>query len=77
MLTRTNGVALADIADHYAARHRVKPGLTGWAQINGYRGELDTNEKVKRRVEYDIDYIENWSTWLDIKIILRTTRSPQ
>ena len=72
LMTKTNGVALADIANQYAARHRVKPGLTGWAQVNGFRGELDTNDKVKRRVELDINYIENWSTWLDLKIILRT-----
>jgi Undecaprenyl-phosphate glucose phosphotransferase len=70
--TRANGVALADIVDEYAARHRVKPGLTGWAQVSGYRGQLDTDEKVRKRVEYDIAYIDNWSTWLDIKIILRT-----
>jgi polysaccharide biosynthesis protein PslA len=72
LLTKTNGMALSDISDQYAARHRVKPGLTGWAQVKGYRGELDTNEKVRKRVQFDIDYIENWSIWLDIKIILRT-----
>ncbi|WP_374544549.1 exopolysaccharide biosynthesis polyprenyl glycosylphosphotransferase [Rhodoblastus sp.] len=72
LLTKTNGVDLCDIADQYAARHRVKPGLTGLAQVNGYRGELDTEEKVRKRVEFDIIYIESWSTWLDIKIILRT-----
>ena len=70
--TRAEGRPLEEVADFYAARHRVKPGLTGWAQINGYRGELDTIEKVQKRVSYDIEYIENWSTWLDIKIIMRT-----
>lgn len=70
--TKSNGVALADIASEYAARHRVKPGLTGWAQVNGYRGQLDTDEKVLKRVEFDIDYIDKWSTWRDIRIILRT-----
>jgi putative colanic acid biosynthesis UDP-glucose lipid carrier transferase len=47
----------------------VKPGITGWAQINGYRGETDTLEKMAKRVEYDLHYIENWSLWLDLKII--------
>jgi Undecaprenyl-phosphate glucose phosphotransferase len=72
LLTKTNGMALWDISEQYAARHRVKPGLTGWAQVHGFRGELDSVEKVQKRVEYDIHYIENWSTWLDVKIILRT-----
>lgn len=70
--TKAKGRELWDIADDYAARHRVKPGLTGLAQVNGCRGELDSFEKVQQRVKYDIDYIERWSTWLDIKIILRT-----
>ena len=54
------------------ARHRVRPGITGWAQVNGWRGETDTEEKLHRRVEHDLYYIENWSVWFDIKIILRT-----
>ncbi|MBI1260853.1 MAG: undecaprenyl-phosphate glucose phosphotransferase [Rhizobiales bacterium] len=58
--------------ERYAARHKVKPGITGWAQINGFRGETDTPEKMRKRVEYDLYYIENWSIWLDIKIILLT-----
>jgi polysaccharide biosynthesis protein PslA len=70
--TRARGVPLEDVVDQYAARHRVKPGITGWAQVNGYRGELDSFEKVEKRVEFDIDYIERWSTWLDLKIIMRT-----
>lgn len=53
----------------YANRHKVKPGMTGWAQINGYRGETDTPEKMRRRVEHDLWYIENWSVWLDVKIL--------
>jgi len=72
LLTKAKGMALWDISDQYAARHRVKPGLTGWAQVHGFRGELDSIEKVQKRVEHDIHYIENWSTWLDVKIILRT-----
>ena len=58
--------------DEYMQRHKVKPGITGWAQIHGWRGETDTLEKMKRRVEYDLYYIENWSLWLDLKIILYT-----
>jgi putative colanic acid biosynthesis UDP-glucose lipid carrier transferase len=53
-------------------RHKVKPGITGWAQINGLRGETDTVEKMEKRVEYDLYYITNWSLWFDIKIILLT-----
>jgi Undecaprenyl-phosphate glucose phosphotransferase len=61
-----------DVVVRYSARHRVKPGITGWAQVNGWRGETDTLEKIQRRVEFDIDYIDKWSIWLDLTIILRT-----
>jgi putative colanic acid biosynthesis UDP-glucose lipid carrier transferase len=50
----------------------VKPGLTGWAQVNGFRGEIRENEMLRKRVEYDIWYMENWSLWLDMKIIIMT-----
>ena len=53
-------------------RHKVKPGITGWAQVNGFRGETDSVDKMAKRVEYDLYYIENWSLMLDIKIILMT-----
>ncbi|AKM32686.1 undecaprenyl-phosphate glucose phosphotransferase [Pandoraea faecigallinarum] len=56
----------------YMLRHSVKPGITGWAQINGLRGETDTPDKMQRRVEYDRYYITHWSLWLDIKILLKT-----
>ncbi|MBI1910216.1 MAG: undecaprenyl-phosphate glucose phosphotransferase [Deltaproteobacteria bacterium] len=56
----------------YMLRHKVKPGITGWAQINGWRGETETLEKMKKRVEYDLEYIRNWSLGLDLKIILLT-----
>ena len=56
----------------YARRHNVKPGITGWAQVNGLRGETDTDEKMARRVAYDHWYIDNWSFWLDLAILLRT-----
>ena len=59
----------------YARRHNVKPGITGWAQIHGLRGETDTDEKMRLRVEHDLFYIDNWSLWLDLKIIVRTVLS--
>ncbi len=61
-----------EVVDGYFARHRVKPGITGWAQINGWRGETDTEEKIQRRVEHDLYYIENWSVWFDLYILLMT-----
>ncbi len=61
-----------EAVDQYALRHRVKPGITGWAQINGLRGETDTIEKATSRVEFDLHYIDNWSLWLDFKIIVLT-----
>jgi Undecaprenyl-phosphate glucose phosphotransferase len=57
---------------YYDARHRVKPGITGWAQVNGWRGETDTVEQIRKRVEHDLYYIEHWSIVLDLKIIFRT-----
>jgi lipopolysaccharide/colanic/teichoic acid biosynthesis glycosyltransferase len=60
------------VVDGYFARHRVKPGVTGWAQINGWRGETDTEEKIQRRVEHDLYYIENWSVTFDLYICLMT-----
>ncbi len=56
----------------YMLRHKVKPGITGWAQVNGWRGETDTLQKMKKRVDHDLWYLDNWSLWLDIKIILKT-----
>jgi len=56
----------------YMLRHKVKPGITGWAQVNGWRGETDTVEKMEKRVQYDLEYINNWSLWFDLKIILMT-----
>jgi putative colanic acid biosynthesis UDP-glucose lipid carrier transferase len=62
----------SDLLETYMIRHRVKPGITGWAQINGYRGETDTLEKMKRRVQFDVFYIRNWSMSLDLRIIAWT-----
>jgi Undecaprenyl-phosphate glucose phosphotransferase len=61
-----------DAVDGYFARHRVKPGITGWAQINGWRGEIDNEEKIQKRVEFDLYYIENWSVLFDLYILLKT-----
>lgn len=58
----------------YMARHKVKPGITGWAQVNGFRGETDTVEKMERRIEYDLEYLRNWSLQLDLLIIVRTAK---
>ncbi|MBV7582749.1 undecaprenyl-phosphate glucose phosphotransferase [Pseudomonas sp. PDM33] len=56
----------------YMLRHKVKPGITGWAQVNGWRGETDTLEKMQKRVEFDLAYINNWSLWWDLKIVFLT-----
>lgn len=60
------------LIEGYMLRHKVKPGITGLAQVKGWRGETDTLEKMQKRVEYDLEYIREWSIWLDIKIILLT-----
>jgi Undecaprenyl-phosphate glucose phosphotransferase len=60
---------------YYARRHNVKPGITGWAQVNGYRGETDTEDKMRARVEHDLFYIDNWSLLLDLKILWLTVFS--
>ena len=56
----------------YMIRHFVKPGLTGWAQVNGFRGEITDNKLLQKRIEYDIWYLENWTIWLDLRIIIMT-----
>jgi putative colanic acid biosynthesis UDP-glucose lipid carrier transferase len=56
----------------YMVRHKVKPGITGWAQVNGYRGETETVESMQKRIDFDIEYLKKWSLGLDIKIILKT-----
>jgi Undecaprenyl-phosphate glucose phosphotransferase len=61
-----------EAVDGYFARHRVKPGITGWAQINGWRGEIDNEEKIQKRVEFDLYYIENWSVLFDLYILFKT-----
>jgi Undecaprenyl-phosphate glucose phosphotransferase len=73
---RPHPVALNQLFEQHIAplsrRHNVKPGITGWAQVNGYRGQTDTLEKMQRRFEYDLYYIDNWSFLLDVKIIIMT-----
>jgi putative colanic acid biosynthesis UDP-glucose lipid carrier transferase len=56
----------------YMLRHKVKPGITGWAQVNGLRGETEALEKMRDRIQYDIDYMRNWSLWFDLIIIAKT-----
>ena len=70
--TKAGDRVFSDVVSHYAARHKVKPGLTGWAQVHGWRGETDTEEKLLKRLEHDLYYIENWSVLLDLYIISRT-----
>ena len=62
----------ADLIDDYLGRHRVKPGMTGWAQVHGYRGETRTIDQMRRRIELDLEYIDQWSLWLDLQIFYRT-----
>ena len=70
--TRAAGRLFHEVVPHYATRHRVRPGLTGLAQVRGLRGETDTEEKLERRVQSDLEYIERWSLALDLLIVLRT-----
>ncbi len=63
------------VAPGYAARHCVRPGITGLAQVRGWRGETDTVDKLLRRVEADLEYIDRWSIWLDLAVLARTARA--
>ena len=74
LATTAGGLALEEAVPVYPSRHRVKPGITGWAQVNGYRGALDSVEKIVHRVNHDLYYIENWSLAFDLKILWRTAR---
>jgi Undecaprenyl-phosphate glucose phosphotransferase len=69
---RTGDILYDEVTAAYSARHRVKPGITGWAQVNGWRGEMNTTEKITERVRHDLHYIENWSIRLDLKILAMT-----
>jgi polysaccharide biosynthesis protein PslA len=70
--TKAAGTLFEAAVPGYAARHRVKPGITGWAQVNGWRGETQTTEQIRKRVELDLQYIQNWSLGLDVKILILT-----
>ena len=70
--TRAGGRLFSDVLSSYAARHKVKPGITGWAQVCGWRGETDTEDKLIKRFEHDLYYIENWSIWFDFYVLART-----
>ena len=72
---RTGDILYDEVSAAYSARHKVKPGITGWAQINGWRGELNTAEKIRERVRHDLYYIENWSLWFDLMILLKTPKA--
>jgi lipopolysaccharide/colanic/teichoic acid biosynthesis glycosyltransferase len=63
-----------EVVSDYVARHRVKPGITGWAQVNGQRGEITSLHAARLRVDYDLHYIENWSIWFDLKILFMSLR---
>jgi putative colanic acid biosynthesis UDP-glucose lipid carrier transferase len=62
------------LIDGYMVRHKVKPGITGWAQVNGYRGETEVLEKMKKRIDFDLDYLRNWTLRLDLYIVLKTVQ---
>ena len=69
---KAGGFLYDELIEGYFARHKVRPGITGWAQINGWRGETDTEFKIEKRIEHDLYYIENWSVFLDLYILLKT-----
>ena len=71
-LAKAAGRSYSAAAKQYMARFKVKPGITGWAQVNGWRGATDTIEQIEQRVVYDLYYIEHWSVWLDFQILLQT-----
>ncbi|MGE3645555.1 MAG: undecaprenyl-phosphate glucose phosphotransferase [Beijerinckiaceae bacterium] len=75
MQAKAAGQVYDEVVDGYFARHKMKPGITGWAQINGWRGETDTLEKIEQRVRHDLYYIENWSIAFDLYILLKTPLS--
>lgn len=70
--TKAAGRLFEDVVSNYATRHRVKPGITGLAQVNGWRGETNTTEKIQQRVACDLHYIRNWSLFLDLYILAKT-----
>ena len=73
--TRWSTTRCKDLVQRYMMRHRVKPGITGWAQVNGFRGQTDTLRKMSDRVEHDLYYIQHWTFRMDLRIIARTAIS--
>ena len=73
--TRAGGKPFEMVTPRYFARHRVRPGITGLAQVRGQRGATETEDKLLQRVTSDLEYIENWSFWLDLTILARTVIS--
>jgi lipopolysaccharide/colanic/teichoic acid biosynthesis glycosyltransferase len=71
-LAQAGGIVYADAVRDYSARYRIKPGITGWAQVRGWRGPTNTLEQLANRVEHDLYYIENWSAFFDVKILCMT-----
>jgi len=69
---KAGGLLYEEVVDEYAVRHKVKPGITGWAQVNGWRGNTETEDDIRGRVEHDLYYIEHWSLLLDLNIMVRT-----
>ena len=72
--SKAAGRLFHDVVENYAERHKIKPGITGLAQVKGYRGETDTEEKIRKRVEYDLYYMKHMSLFLDVFILLDTVR---
>ena len=72
MAAKAGGLLYRDAVPDYDARHRMKPGVTGWAQVNGWRGDTKTVEQIRQRVAYDLHYIDHWSIWMDLKIVFMT-----
>jgi lipopolysaccharide/colanic/teichoic acid biosynthesis glycosyltransferase len=70
--TTAGGRLCEDVIDRYSTRHKVRPGITGWAQVNGWRGTMENEEHLRNRIEHDLYYINNWSPWLDMKILAMT-----
>ena len=76
LAAKAGGRLYYEAVEHYGARHKVKPGITGWAQVNGWRGETDTVGEIRKRVKYDLYYIDHWSVWLDLVSITKTLLVP-
>jgi len=70
--TTAGGRLCEEVVVRYSVRHKVRPGITGWAQVNGWRGTMEDENHLRKRVEHDLYYINNWSPWFDLKIVAMT-----